>query len=62
VGGLALTFAVETVKHLLYGVAPLDPATVLAVGGVLLFVALAAAFVPAIRAASVDPIEALRAE
>jgi ABC-type antimicrobial peptide transport system permease subunit len=45
-----------------YGVKPLDPATLLGVGVVLLAIAAAAAGVPARRAAAVDPIEALRAD
>ena len=41
---------------------PTDPATAAAVAGVLLLVAALAAFVPALRAASVNPMTALRAE
>lgn len=44
---------------LLFEVAPADPATLVAVGSVLAFIALAAAAVPAHRAASVDPMTAL---
>jgi len=46
----------------LYGVASNDPITISAVGLVLLASALAAAFIPAQRAARVDPMEALRLE
>ena len=50
------------VKSMLYGIQPWDPATV--VGGVLvlLAVALAASWIPARRAAGVQPMEALRHE
>jgi ABC-type antimicrobial peptide transport system permease subunit len=61
--GLAGAWAAGyAVRGFLYGVKPLDGMTLLTVGGVLLLVAGCAASVPAIRAAMVDPIEALRAE
>jgi len=44
----------------LHGVAPLDPATFLAVPVLLAMVALGASSLPALRAARVDPIVALR--
>lgn len=46
----------------LYGVAPTDLVTYLAVGGGLIAVTLAAALVPPTRAAKVDPIITLRDE
>jgi putative ABC transport system permease protein len=46
----------------LFGVSPLDPATFAAVPAMRLVVTLLASYVPARRAASVDPMSALRAE
>jgi ABC-type antimicrobial peptide transport system permease subunit len=47
---------------LLYGVSPADPLTYGSVAAGLVGIAILASYVPARRAASVDPIEALRAE
>jgi predicted permease len=61
--GLVAAFALtRTIASFLYGVSPTDPATAAAVAGVLLLVAGLAALVPALRAASVNPMTALRAE
>jgi putative ABC transport system permease protein len=49
-------------RGLLYGVAPMDGTTVLAVSALVTVVAIAAASVPAWRAARVEPTTALRAE
>jgi ABC-type antimicrobial peptide transport system permease subunit len=51
-----------SLRGLLYGVAPIDSTTVLAVASLIAIVAIAAASVPAWRAARVDPTTALRAE
>jgi putative ABC transport system permease protein len=61
--GIALALALTSVvRGLLYEVQPHDPSTLAAVGAALLAVALAASYMPARRAASVDPVQALRAE
>ena len=49
-------------SSLLFGVAPLDPATYGAAAVFLILAALAASYIPARRAASVDPMETLRGE
>lgn len=66
-GGIAFGLAGAAVgtrllRRLLFQVEPLDPATFAGVTIVLVVVALLAAFVPARRAARVDPLEALRHE
>ncbi len=58
-GALALT---RLVKSMLYGVSPNDPLTIGGGVAVLLLVALGASWIPARRAAGVQPMEALRHE
>jgi predicted permease len=61
--GLAAAVALSRwVSSLLFGVAPLDPLTFLVTGAVLAAASAVASFVPARRAASVDPVESLRNE
>lgn len=50
------------IRSLLYGVAPSDPVTLAGVAVVLVGVAMLASWIPARRAARVDPMEALRGE
>jgi ABC-type antimicrobial peptide transport system permease subunit len=59
VGALATS---RYMADVLYGVGPTDPVTFIAVAAVLLGVAALASWVPARRAAAVDPVVALRAE
>jgi putative ABC transport system permease protein len=58
-GSLALTRLLST---LLFGISPRDPATLIAVGAILAAVAFAACYIPARRAAAIDPTIALRYE
>jgi predicted permease len=61
--GLALAMAVtRTLTSLLYGVSPLDWMTFVVISVVLAIVALAACYIPARRAANVEPSQALRCE
>jgi putative ABC transport system permease protein len=59
--GLAAALGVtQVIRSLLFGVAPADALTLTAVTALLLLIGLLAAFLPARRAASVSPLEALR--
>jgi macrolide transport system ATP-binding/permease protein len=61
--GLVLAVGASSLmKAILFGVSAWDPVTLAAVATILAIAALAASFIPAHRAASVDPVEALRAE
>jgi ABC-type antimicrobial peptide transport system permease subunit len=63
VGGVAAALALTRVmRGLLYGVAPSHPVAYVAGSLVLVAVALVASWIPARRAARVDPMVALRTE
>ena len=59
--GAALMLA-RLIKSMLYGLQPADPVSLLSGAVLLLAVGLAASWLPARRAASVQPVEALRHE
>jgi predicted permease len=62
-GGIPLAMGlVRLLSTLLYGVGPLDPATLAGVSGMLFAVVLAACLAPAWRAATVDPVISIRCE
>ena len=61
--GLAASFGLtRLMSKLLFGVSPTDPLTFAAIVVLLLLTALLACWVPARRAASVDPLVSLRVE
>jgi len=62
VAALVLGPLVSSFSQLLYGVRPWDPLTLIAVSFMLMSAALLACYIPARRAAGVDPIIALRHE
>lgn len=63
VSGLVAAVALSRfLKAFLFGVAPIDPATLAGVGLMFVGVALLACWIPARRATRVDPLEALRCE
>jgi len=63
VGGvLASLLVTRLLRGLLYGVSPTEPVTIIAMILLLFIIALAASYLPARRAARIDPVLALRAE
>jgi predicted permease len=61
-GLIAAVGLASVARHLLFGITALDPTTYVLGAGVLLGVIGVACAVPAVRAARVDPVEALRAD
>jgi predicted permease len=62
VGAVAAAALTRLMSSLLFGVTPLDVATFVAAAAFLAVAALLASYVPARRAAAIDPMETLRAE
>jgi ABC-type antimicrobial peptide transport system permease subunit len=63
IAGLAIAVgAAQLLRSFLFGVSPFDPITFCAVPVLMMLLALAAASIPALRAASIDPMRALRSE
>ena len=61
-GGILAAVTGRLIRNLLVGVSPADPWTLATVAATLIAVSLLASLAPAIRAARIDPIDALRAE
>jgi putative ABC transport system permease protein len=61
-GVIASTLAARVIQTFLYGIQAVDPSVILTVAALFLTAAVAAAFLPARRAASIDPMEALRSD
>jgi putative ABC transport system permease protein len=61
-GVLAAYWAARGMRTLLFGVEPADPATVLVVVGLVLFMTLAGSLLPVLRAVRVKPVLVLKAE
>ena len=62
VGLAAALVLAQAIKSMLYGLQPADPLSLISGAGLLVVVGLAASWLPARRAASVQPVEALRHE
>jgi predicted permease len=62
IGLVAAAGLMRLMKSLLFGISPFDPLTYAAVPIVLVAAAVLASYLPARRAAAVDPVEALKAE
>jgi len=61
--GLPVALAlVRLIRFIFYGIEPYDPLTMIGAAGIMVTVAALAAWIPARRAAKVDPMEALRYE
>ena len=62
IGAFAALFATRLLRSLLFDVDPLDPAVLILAALSIFLLALAASIIPARRAASIDPLQALRSE
>ena len=61
-GAIASVLATRFLKSMLFGIAPTDPATLTTAMSLLILVAIGASWLPARRASSIQPMEALRRE
>jgi ABC-type antimicrobial peptide transport system permease subunit len=61
-GAIVLAVTVRFVEGMLYGVSAFDPTRLAVITAVLTLVAILTGLFPALRASSVDPIQAQRAE
>ncbi|HEY1897667.1 MAG TPA: ABC transporter permease [Terracidiphilus sp.] len=62
IGGVATFFGVRLLRSMLFGVAAFDPISLIGAALVLVFTVLLAGLAPATRAASIQPMQALRTE
>ena len=62
IGGVGAFFAIRLLRSMLFGVAPFDPISFFSAALVLVITVLVAGLAPAGRAASIQPMEALRTE
>jgi predicted permease len=62
IGIIAAAALTQSMRSLLFGISPLDPITYLIVPLLLATASVVASYLPAHRAASIDPVEALRVE
>ena len=62
IGAIAVVFAGRILRSMLFQVDPLDPIIIGLAGTAIFLLALAAAIIPASRAASIEPMQALRTE
>ena len=61
-GAIAAVFATRLMRSMLFQVDPIDPTVIVLAATCIFLLALAASVIPARRAASIEPIQALRAE
>ena len=62
IGAIGAVFATRLLRSLLFQVDPLDPAVILLAALSIFLLALAASVIPAHRAATIEPMQALRTE
>jgi len=62
IGMVGAIFATRLLRSMLFQVNPLDPAVLVLAGIFILLLALAASVIPARRASSIEPMQALRSE